>query len=166
VACGEGKICETPAGQRIGAIKKGLPLDFFLLRRQISLDLKSLPHVLKGDAYDGYMTIPEWNAWVRSADWASYLPDDAKTMIVPDDDPTQRKVPALVTSTFGIRGFLSRVLNFIFPFGLMMIGLRFVVRILLVLSGHAKVDPDAAHAEEDLVHEHGEGAAKSQTEKA
>jgi hypothetical protein len=40
------------------------------------------------------------------------------------------------------RGLLTRDLHLIFPFGLLMIGLRFVVRLLLVVMGRASADGD------------------------
>jgi hypothetical protein len=40
------------------------------------------------------------------------------------------------------RGLITRDLHLIFPFGLFMIGLRFVVRVLLVLLGQAEAESD------------------------
>ena len=42
----------------------------------------------------------------------------------------------------------TRTLGLVFPFGLLAIGLRFLLRVLLVLSGHVSADPDEAHKEE------------------
>ena len=50
------------------------------------------------------------------------------------------------------RGLLVRELDFVFPFGLVVIALKFLLRILLILTGRVDVDPEAAHAEEDLAH--------------
>ncbi|MET0591359.1 MAG: hypothetical protein ABW133_01585, partial [Polyangiaceae bacterium] len=40
------------------------------------------------------------------------------------------------------RGLITRDLHLIFPFGLLMIGLRFVVRVILVLLGQAEAESD------------------------
>jgi hypothetical protein len=50
------------------------------------------------------------------------------------------------------RGLLVRELDFVFPFGLAVIALKFLLRILLILMGRIDVDPEAAHKEEDLSH--------------
>jgi hypothetical protein len=46
------------------------------------------------------------------------------------------------------RGALAHTLGLVFPFGLLAIALRFVLRALLVESGHHDVDPDEAHKAE------------------
>jgi hypothetical protein len=58
------------------------------------------------------------------------------------------------------RGVLIRDLNFVFPFGLLMIALRFILRSLLAVSGHVRVDPDAAHEEDDVHDQHADQDAK------
>jgi hypothetical protein len=57
------------------------------------------------------------------------------------------------------RGLVIRDLNFVFPFGLLMIALRFILRSLLAISGHVRVDPDAVHGEDDVHEKHTEGDA-------
>jgi hypothetical protein len=54
---------------------------------------------------------------------------------------------------------LVRECNFVFAFGLLVIGLRFVLRSLLAISGWVKVDPNAAHGEEEVAQAHEVGAS-------
>ena len=49
---------------------------------------------------------------------------------------------------------LVRECNFVFAFGLLVIALRFVLRSLLAIGGWVKVDPNAAHGDEELAHVH------------
>jgi len=49
-------------------------------------------------------------------------------------------------------GLLVRELDLVFPFGLAVIALKFLLRILLVLAGKVKVDPDEMHEGEELTH--------------
>jgi hypothetical protein len=58
------------------------------------------------------------------------------------------------------RGLVIRDLNFVFPFGLAMIALRFILRALLAISGHVRVDPDAAHEEDDVHDKHADADAE------
>ncbi|MCK6589341.1 MAG: hypothetical protein L6Q76_17375, partial [Polyangiaceae bacterium] len=38
--------------------------------------------------------------------------------------------------------------SLVLPFGLLLIGIRFLLRAILTLSGHIPVDPDAAHKDD------------------
>jgi TRAP-type C4-dicarboxylate transport system permease small subunit len=149
--------CETPAGKKIEVMKMQLGKDLFLFGRQASLDMKTLPRVIAGEPYDQYMTASMWNAWMREADWTAYYPKEAVDGQLLDEKDTARRrqpavnVPGAAEATFGL---LLREINFVFPFGMFMIGLRFLVRILLILSRHVTVDPDAVHGDEELTHGH------------
>jgi hypothetical protein len=52
------------------------------------------------------------------------------------------------------RGLLIRELNFVFPFGLAAIAVKFLLRCLLVVSGHVRIDPEGELDDEELVHAH------------
>lgn len=157
--CSPGSVeqCETPIGQKLATMKTQIGKDFFLFGRQLSLDLKTMPKVIAGEPYDKYMTPPMWNAWMREADWTAYYPKEAVDGQLLDEKDTERRrlpavnVPGAAEATFGM---LLREINFVFPFGMLMIAIRFLVRILLVLSRHATVDPDAVHGDEELTHGH------------
>ncbi len=49
-------------------------------------------------------------------------------------------------------GLLLREFSFILPFGMLMICLRFLLRVVLLLAGYVTADPDAVHGDEDLKH--------------
>ena len=149
-----GAKADQPAGAKLSLVMHELSEHTFLTRKQMGLDLRSLPHVLSGDRYDRWMTAPQWNAWVEDAGFGDrYRPEQVKNLIIPADAPPHAP---LVISPDGepTRGILEHDLNFVFPFGLLVIGLRFLLRVLLALSGHIDLDPDAAHQEElaELTH--------------
>lgn len=124
----------------------------FLTRKQVGLDLRSLPHVLAGERYDSWMSAAAWNEWVDGAGFESRWPaDKVKTLRIPADSGSH---PPFVVSPGGEnpRGALAHTLGLVFPFGLLAIGLRFLLRALLMLSGHVVVDPDEAHKEEIGAH--------------
>lgn len=153
---GSGKLCDTPVSARLATVIAGAGQDFFLLRRQLSLDLMSAPKVLTGTAYDKYLDAPTWNAWVKEGEWERYFPaDSVHALMAKADDPTVRKMPAVVAPDSGEgRDLLIRDLNFILPFGLLVIGLKFLLRILRVLSGEAHVEAGESQHEDDLKHGH------------
>lgn len=144
--------CEVGAGVKLAGVSEEAGRDLFLLGRQISLDLKSIPRVFfAGTAYDKWFMPADWNAWWKDGGWEKhYKEEDVKAQVLAPE-LTEPRIPA-VTIPGGDEnpsGILIRDLNLVLPLGLMMIALRFVIRSLLALSGHIVVDPDAAHAEDD-----------------
>ncbi len=57
--------------------------------------------------------------------------------------------PLVIVPGKSPRGLLVETMNLLFPFGFLMMGFKFLLRVLLVFSGHVVVDPDAAHREDD-----------------
>jgi hypothetical protein len=152
-----GSKAEDSAGAKVSNIGHHMGQHFFLMRKQIGLDLRSMPHILTGDRYDRWMSAKEWNEWVKDGGFEShYTPEEAKTILATEDADAPPHVP-LVLAPDGetTRGILVHDLTLVFPFGLFVIGLRFLIRALLALSGHINLDPDAAHKDEarELAHE-------------
>jgi TRAP-type C4-dicarboxylate transport system permease small subunit len=151
------KDCDVLFAQKLDVVEHGVSSDFFLMGRQISLDVRSLPHVLAGTKYDGWLKASEWNAWLKGADWAAHFKqEDVNNLLLPADKPDAVRSPA-VNVPGGMdqaTGLVIRDLNFVFPFGLLMIALRFLLRALLAISGHVRVDPDAVHGEDDVEDKH------------
>lgn len=157
--------CEVSAGTKIAGLTHEAGRDLFLLGRQISLDLKSIPRVFfSGTAYDQWFTPADWNAWWKDGGWDKhYKAEDAAAQLLPETTvdekgatvPGAPRIPAISIpgGDENPSGVLIRDLNLVLPLGLLMIALRFIIRSLLALSGHVVVDPDAAHAEdEELAH--------------
>jgi tripartite ATP-independent transporter DctM subunit len=133
------RTCDTPVRERLTTIGRGMSADFFLLGRQASLDIRSLPHVLSGEAYDGWMTAAEWNAWLDGADWTAHFDRTAVDGLRMDpSSPGATRTPQVSCPGTGdeTQGLLIRDLNLVFPFGLGVLAIKFLLRILLVLAGH------------------------------
>lgn len=133
---------DDSAGGKISQVMKQLGEDVFIARKQIALDLKSTPHVLfRGEVYSNWLTGKEWNAWVDSAGFVErYGKEAAEGLKIP---PDETRAPLVVLPGRGEpRGELINAAYLVFPIGLLVIALRFIVRGLLVLSGHATVDSD------------------------
>ena len=144
--------CDPLVTTKVAHVSEEMGRDFFLLRRQISLDVKSFPKVLAGEKYNEYLHAKDWNAWLGEAPWAAHYPAAEVAGLNVPEDSTETRLPiiSIPGSAENVPGLLTRELNFIFPFGLLMIGLRFILRSLLAISGQIIVDPDAAHGEEDV----------------
>lgn len=151
--------CPTTPSAKIAKVAHDTSRDLFLAGRQISLDLRTLPKVLGGTPYGESLTPKEWNAWLRSGGWEKHFAaEDVQAMVLPEDGSGPEFRTPAVTSIPGeperIHELLVRELNFVVAFGLLVIAIRFVLRSLLAISGHVKVDPNAAHSDEDLAETH------------
>ncbi len=152
------------ASEKIDAVVKDTGRNLFLATRQVSLDVRSLPKVLGGTPYAKWMTPKEWNTWLREGGWeAHFAAEDVKALELPEDatdfrDPAVTAVPG---GTERVHMLLVPLLNMVFPFGLLVIAIRFVLRSILAITGWVRVDPDAAHSDEELVHAHDHSEVKS-----
>lgn len=158
-ACNEGGksgLCDTPIRERLATTKKAMASDMFLLGRQISLDLRTAPRVIAGTKYDQYLKGSDWNAWIRGSydGWTKHFDKGGVDALIvsPEQEPLAKMPAVSAPGSNAAGGLLIRDLNFILPFGLLAIGLKFILRILLVLSGHVRVDLDSAHADDEAKH--------------
>lgn len=128
--------------EKIAKVTERLEEQFFILRKQIGLDLRSTWHVvLKGEIYSDWLSGSDWNRWLDESGFRDrYGEDELAPLRIPDGDT---RSPIVVIPGRGEpRGELIDSANLVFPFGLLVIALRFVMRSLLALSGHVSVDPD------------------------
>jgi TRAP-type C4-dicarboxylate transport system permease small subunit len=137
-----GARADDSAGKKVGQVVQQLGEDFFIARKQMALDFKSMPHVLlRGETYSDWMTGKEWNAWVESAGFAERYGKAVTELAKIPDDST--RAPLVVIPGRGEpRGELINPAYLVFPIGLVIIALRFIMRGLLAISGHVSVDPD------------------------
>lgn len=134
--------------QKIDKVAHHLGEHAFLVRKQISLDLMTIPVVAKGEKYDQYLTPPKWNEWLKGAGFeARFEKEKVDALLVPEDSIPHTPI---VLSPKGdtTKGMLAHDLSLVFPFGMLMIALRFLLRAILMASGHVSIDPDEAHKEE------------------
>jgi TRAP-type C4-dicarboxylate transport system permease small subunit len=151
------KKCPASAGSKIDAVMSLTGRNLFLAGRQLSLDLRTLPRVLGDKPYGKWLTAKEWNEWLRAGGWEKRFAEaDVKALELPEDstDFRQPAVTAVPGGTDRIEQLLSPLLNLVFPFGLLVIAIRFVLRSILAITGWVKVDPDAAHGDEELADVH------------
>lgn len=144
-------ICEITPSEKWSKVTHEIRTDIFLLNRQASLDLRTLPKVVMGEEYGTYLHANDWNGWLADGGWeAHYAAEDIQGLKMDPTAQDETRLPriAIPGGDEAVAGLLVRELNLVFPFGLLMIALRFLLRTLLVLSGHVDVDPDSAHADD------------------
>ncbi len=151
---------DISSSERAGKVQHEFSRDMFLLRQQMKLDLHSLPKVIVGSKYKDYLKAPEWNAWMEGGAWNDYFAaDDVKAQLMDEKDASLTRLPLVNIPGTGenTNGLLVRDIDFVFPFGLFMIALRFLLRCVLAIGGAVRVDPDAAHGDVNVAHAHEEG---------
>jgi TRAP-type C4-dicarboxylate transport system permease small subunit len=137
-----GARADATAAEKAERVVQQLGEDFFIARKQIGLDFKSAPHILlKGEMYSDWLKGKEWNEWLDSSGLPERYGKEAIDAIKIPEDET--RAPLIVIPGRGEpRGELINAANLVFPIGLLIIAIRFVVRTLLAVSGHVSVDPD------------------------
>ncbi len=143
-----GSRADDRAGVKIAHAAHEISDHFFYTRKQLGLDLRSLPRVLGGTRYDQWMSAAAWNEWVDGAGFEDrFTPEEVKSIKVPGNNGSH--VPLVLSPTGeNTRGLLNNTLGLVFPFGLFAIALRFLLRAVMTLSGHLSADPDEAHKED------------------
>jgi hypothetical protein len=118
----------------------------FLLRKQFGLDTRTMLHVLSGDRYDAWLNGREWNAWIERGGWEAHFDSGAvRRITLPDSALADLHPPLVLVPSGGYsRGLLTHDIHLVFPFGLLVIGIRFLLRALLVLMG--RIDPEGVDA--------------------
>jgi hypothetical protein len=139
-----GAPADAQPGEKVSiAVREG-GRHLFLLRKQLALDVKTALHVAAGERYDGWLKGAEWNEWIATGDWEEHFGKEAVEKItLPESAASELHPPLVLVPTGGYsRGLLTRDLHLIFPFGLLVIGIRFLLRALLVGMGRADLDAD------------------------
>ena len=163
------KTCPAPPSSKIETVAKGTSRDVFLVGRQVSMDLKALPKVLGGTPYGKWLTPKAWNEWVHEGGWEAHFSAEQVKGMDMDDTPDTFRTPAVTAipgSNDRVYQLLVRECNFVFAFGLLVMSIRFVLRSLLAIAGWVKVDPGAAHGDEELAHAHDSSAEAMAVEQA
>jgi hypothetical protein len=108
----------------------------FVLQKQIGLDTRAFFHVAGGQRYDSWLDGAEWNAWIRGGGWERYFSEvEVNGVLLPVSSASDLHPPLVVVpSGESNRGLLTRDLHLIFPFGLLVIGIRFLLRALVAAT--------------------------------
>jgi hypothetical protein len=158
---------EATPGEKFAQVGRSMGEDFFIARKQMSLDFKTLPHVMKGDRYAEWLKGSEWNAWLDESGFAErYGKEKAEALKMSDLELTRSPI-VIVPDRGEPRGELIKAANLVFPIGLLIIAIRFLLLSLLAFAGHMVVDPEAHVEGSDLSRKRGaDGEGKPGEEKA
>ncbi len=142
---------ETPSA-KAAHVTAELGEHFFLWRKQAGLDLGALPKVLMGKRWDSpeRMNGREWNEFLEQGGFVErYGAEKVATIKASKEDLDSPRVPFVVVPDGNARGMLVHGLDLIFPLGFLMIGLRMLLRALLVFAGHQELTEYEPEDDED-----------------
>jgi TRAP-type C4-dicarboxylate transport system permease small subunit len=150
---------ETTRGEKVSIVGKAVSQDLFLFRRQFGFDLSSTPHVLGGGKWDDETRLngQQWNEYLESSGYRDYFTKEQVDALKAPPDALQDSRLALAIGPEGQpRNLLIRTMNLTFAVGFLFMAFRFLLRMLLVLSGHADIDAESDYDPEDDPKRHAE----------
>ncbi len=133
------------ASTKIEKVEHEVGQDLFLWRKQMGLDVSAAFYVLGGGKWDdqGRMNGRQWNQFVEEGGYREHFTkEEVDALLAPQEALDQPRTAQIVVPGGSPRGLLLHALDLIWCWGLVNIGLRFVLRMLLVASGHASADPE------------------------
>lgn len=150
---GFGQNRDTTMTAKVAGIRSLSAKHRFVFYKQVGLDFRTMPDVVfRGVRWDEptRMNGRQWNAWLAEADFSEqFTAEELASMKAPASMEDEARVPIITLPGESAKGALEQDLNLLWPLGLFWIGVRVLLRALLVLSGHASVEPDADEPDED-----------------
>jgi hypothetical protein len=132
---------EATMRQKVSHIGDELGERLFILRKQIGLDLSAVPTVVSGSRWDheGRMNGRQWNEWIEDGGFRDRYPsEEVDRILAPEEALDQPRHPFVVVPGGSPRGMLVPMMDLTYPFGFFIIGVRVLLRLLLLLLGVVK----------------------------
>ena len=156
---GFGANVDASAGQKMAIVQHAIGEQMFLWRKQGKLDLGAIGYVVRGEAWNDpkRMNGRQWNEFLDNEGFVErYGAEKVNTMRAQGEDLDESRTPFVTAPHGRVRGELVHTMDLIFPLGFFMIGLRFVLRALLILSGYIVIEEERVGADEPQ-HDDGPG---------
>ncbi len=155
-----GSKLDTPTGEKISLSVDELGDELFLLRKQLLLDLRTFPRVLGSGAWNDpkAFTGRDWNTFIEENGFRERYGEEGYARLKAAESDLESGYQPFVKVPDGhAAGRLLTGADLMWALGFLMIGLRFVLRAVLIVAGHVKLDIEAEITEgDDLA---GEGAS-------
>lgn len=145
---------DAPAAKKYEIVDTAVSQQTFLMRKQLAFDFEAAKHVLAGngnkwDDEDRY-TGRQWNQFLEESGYRDHFTaEQVQSLKSPDEDLDSFRLPQAVGPEGTPRNILVPAMNLTFAAGFIFIAFRFLLRLLLVCSGHNSMeaemdfDPDA-----------------------
>ncbi|MFO0547122.1 MAG: TRAP transporter small permease subunit [Polyangiaceae bacterium] len=146
--------------EKFAKVRKEIGQDLFIFRKQVGFDLRAAPHVLSGA---GPWDAPErlngrqWNEFVESSGYREYFTAQEVEHLKKDQDELDGPRTPWASSPDGPpTNVLVRTMNLTFAVGFLFMAWRFLLRLLLVVTGHQSMDAEADYDPEGDPRRHAE----------
>jgi len=129
---------EATPSAKVAHVQEALGEQLFILRKQLGLDVRALPTVISGTRWDDEQRLNgrQWNEWVESAGFRDrYTKEQVDGMLAPESALDEPRLPFVVVPDGSPRSMLVPAMDLTYPFGFLMIGLRVLLRVVLLLVG-------------------------------
>lgn len=123
----------------------------FVARKQVTLDFITLPHVLKGETYSQWLGGAQWDRFLDNEGFVARYGQEAIAPLRIPADSTRSPIVS-IPGKGEPRGALIEAANLAFPIGFLIMGIRFLLLSILVLSGQKLVDSES-HMDMGTKHE-------------
>jgi hypothetical protein len=136
----------------VGQLADEMGEQFFLWRKQAMLDLGALPRLAVGDKWNApdRMNGAQWNEFLDNEGFVErYGAENVAPVRAPESDLATPWTPFVVVPGADARGAIMPAMDLIFPFGFLMIGLRFLLRALLLIGRQLRVEEGSAESDEE-----------------
>lgn len=144
---------DKTAGQKYDVVNEAVGQDLFLWRKQIGFDLSAGAHVVGGGKWDDPERLNgrQWNQFLETSGYDTYFSkEQVATLRTPDEYLDESRIalvvkpgpPDRLDDPTPARNLLVRTMNLTFTAGFIFMGLRFLLRLFLVLSGHQSTEPE------------------------
>ncbi len=138
---------DSTRSAKVEHVKKAVSQDLFLYRKQIGFDLDATSHVLGGGKWDDESRLNgrQWNEFLDSSGYSDYFTTEQIEALRARPDSLEGSRLALAIGPDGQpRNQLIRTMNLTFTVGFLVMALRFLLRLLLVVTGHQRIDEEEA----------------------
>ncbi|NUP05519.1 MAG: hypothetical protein HOW73_05615 [Polyangiaceae bacterium] len=137
---------ESTRSEKYKVVDDAVAQDLFLWRKQIGFDLSATTHVLGGGKWDDAERLSgrQWNEFLETSGYRDYFtPEQVQSLKSPDEYLDESRLPLAVGPEGPPRNLLVRTMNLTFAAGFFFMALRFLLRLILVLSGHQSIEPES-----------------------
>jgi len=135
------KIDGAPSA-KVGHVADKLGDHFWVWRKQVGFDLGAIPYVVRGVRWndESRFKAKDWNEWLESSGMAErFGAEQVATLRAPEDEPDVAWTPFVIVPGEDTRGMLVHAMDLLWPLGFFFLGLRFILRALLLFAGHIRM---------------------------
>ena len=147
-----GAKMDDPTGKKVSVATERVSEHWFMFRKQLKLDMRTIPRVLNTEKWNEAeaFTGRDLNQFMDDNGYVEqYGEEEAKRLRAPESALDRGYLPVVRRPGGEVEGQLKHSVDLMWPWGFLMIGLRFLLRAILIFAGHVKLEEDIVDEDED-----------------